>query len=446
MRAELREIIEVVGEDFALSSVDELKRFSVDGKTPRLVVFPRSVEEISEILKIAFRSSTAITPWGGGTKIGLGRIPDRVDVVICTTNINSVSEYEAADLVCTTQCGIQLRKLQEILRVKRQFLAVDPPHLEAGATIGGIIVTNDSGPRRQRFGALKELLLGIKVVRADGKVVKGGAKVVKNVAGYDIPKLYVGSLGTLGIVVEATFRLYPIAEFSQTCIISSPDIDALEKNVFAVLNSTVVPTCLELVSPPLLDRVSGHLGFDIPKKGYALCVRVESVQRAVRDQISRICDMCGGSNAKITLIEGGLEEKLWDCLINFPWKFLKDGRLVCKASILPGSIKWFLRGLEQISSSLHLDAYVLGRAGSGVLTVSLESREDDSSLVDAVSLLRKEIRVIGGNLTVWDCPLSMKSRIDVWDDIGESIGIMKRIKRLLDPRAILNPGRFVGGI
>src|SRR3990172_2374960 len=168
MKDPLKEIINIVGNDHILSLPTELEHYSVDGIKPNLVVFSETIEAISEIMKVAS------------------------------------SEHLASDLIATAECGVSLKKFQAELREKNQFLAIDPPHVELGATVGGIIATNDSGPKRLKFGTMRESLIGIKVVKPDGSIVKGGAKVVKNVAGYDLPKLYVGSLGTLGIIVEGT--------------------------------------------------------------------------------------------------------------------------------------------------------------------------------------------------------------------------------------------------
>src|SRR5581483_3512800 len=239
-----------------------------------------------------------------------------------------------SDLVGIAECGISLRDFQKALSEKNQFLATDPPHIERGATLGGIIATNDSGPMRLRYGTIRESLIGIKVIRSDGIIIKGGAKVVKNVAGYDIPKLYVGSLGTLGIIVEGTFRLYPIPETSETLLISFPNIEALHETVLIILNSPLVPSCLESLNPPLVSAISEKLNLNLKNGEYTLAVRIEGVERAVRDQVSRAKDICREKNGEGVLFEGKTEEILWDEIREFPWRICGENRVVCKAGVL----------------------------------------------------------------------------------------------------------------
>src|SRR6266852_5620816 len=191
--------------------------YVVDGKLARAVVFPGSVEEVSTTMAFASAEGLKVVPWGSGTKMALGGIPDRVDLVVVLSRLNGVVDYEPADMTATFRAGSLLKEAQAILGRNGQFIGLDPPDADL-ATLGGILATNSSGPRRLRYGAARDLLIAIRVVHADGKVTKGGAKVVKNVTGYDMNKLYIGSLGTLGIIVEATFRLHPKPAVEKTCL------------------------------------------------------------------------------------------------------------------------------------------------------------------------------------------------------------------------------------
>ncbi len=413
------------------------------------MAFPQTIEEISEIMKVASRESLAIAPWGGGTKIGLGREPQKADVVICTRRLNRIIEYEPSDLVGIAECGISLRDFQKALSEKNQFLATDPPHIERGATLGGIIATNDSGPMRLRYGTIRESLIGIKVIRSDGIIIKGGAKVVKNVAGYDIPKLYVGSLGTLGIIVEGTFRLYPIPEASETLLISFPNIEVLHETVLIILNSPLVPSCLEVLNLPLVSAISEKLNLNL-KEGYTLGVRIEGVERAVRDQVSRAKDICREKNGEGVLFEGKPEETLWQEIREFPWRVCGENRVVCKAGVLITDVSNVIQKLEGLSKASGFRIYTSARAGSGILIISIDSigssRDEILPMVETINSIRDFVTSLKGNLVVQEAPLSLKSQIDVWGEVGASINVMKKIKSLFDPNSILNPGRFVGGI
>lgn len=444
MKDSLKQIINIVGEDNTLSQSPELRLYSVEGKIPSMTVFPKSVEEISEVMKVASSESLAVIPWGGGTKIGLGRELRKVDIVICTKNLNRVLEHEASDLVTTTQCGISLKEFQGVLGEKNQFLAIDPPHFESGATVGGIIASNDSGPRRLRYGTMRELLIGIKFVRSDGAIVKGGAKVVKNVAGYDIPKLYVGSLGTLGIIVEGTFRLYPIPELSQTYIFSFSNLELLQETVLSILNSSLVPTCLELLNPTLIGIISDKLNFNLGTGKYALAIRIESVERAVRDQISKVKDICGERGGEGILIEGRLEETLWEEIREFPWRKSGDNNAVCKVSVLITDVPRVFQVLEELSTNSGLGIYSSARAGNGILIISIEG--EMLPIIEATKSLCNLVSSLKGNMVIQDAPSFLKSQVDVWGEVGASIRVMERLKSHFDPNGILNPGRFVGGI
>jgi glycolate oxidase FAD binding subunit len=442
MKDTIIEIVNIVGKDNTLLS-NEAEQYSVEDKKPNVVVFPKSVEEISEIMKVASSESLAVVPWGGGTKIGFGREPKKVDIVLCMRHLDRVLEYEASDLVVTTQCGISLKEFQKTLKEKNQLLAIDPPHLERGATLGGIIATNDSGPRRLRYGTLRELLIGIKVVRSDGSIVKGGAKVVKNVAGYDLPKLYVGSLGTLGIIVEGTFRLYPIPELSETFLVSFPNLQALQETVLSILNSSFVPTCLEVLNPALLNAISDRLGFNL-KRTYALAVRIESVEKAVRDQISRVKDICKGKSEDELVLQGNLEENFWEEIREFPWRISEENRTACKVGVLITDIPRVFEFLEELSKNSGLKIYASARAGNGILIISFEG--EITKIIEATKSLRDFVGSLKGTVVIQEAPYHLKSRVDVWGEIGAALQVMERLKSLFDPNCILNPGRFVGGI
>ncbi|MGE5443973.1 MAG: FAD-binding oxidoreductase [Ignavibacteriales bacterium] len=445
MKDSLKEITNIVGENNA-------SRYSVDGKRPDIVVFPETVEEVSQIMKVASRDSLAVIPWGGGTKIGFGREPQKVDVVICTGRLNRIIEYEPSDLVGIAECGIPLRDFQKALGEKSQFLAIDPPHIESGATLGGIIATNDSGPRRLRYGTMRESLIGIKVVRADGSIIKGGAKVVKNVAGYDLPKLYVGSLGTLGIIVEGTFRLYPIPETSKTLLVSFPNLETLHETVLLILNSSFIPSCLEALNPPLVNVISEKLNLSLKNGEYALAVRIEGVEKAVRDQISRVKNICREKNGEGVSFEGRPQETLWQEIWEFPWRVCGENRIICKASVLITDVPKVLQALEELSKSSGLRIYASARAGSGILIISIEidstglPREEILQIVESINSLRGLVISLKGTLVIQEAPLSLKSQIDIWGEVGTSINVMKKLKTLFDPNSILNPRRFAGGI
>jgi glycolate dehydrogenase FAD-binding subunit len=391
MKDPLKEIINIVGEDNARALSIELDHYSVDGKRPYLVAFPETVEEVSQIMKVAYRESLAIISRGGGTKIGFGREPHKVDVVICTGRLNHMIEYEPSDLVGIVECGISLKDFQIALRERSQFLAIDPPHIESGATLGGIIV-------------------------------------------------------------EGTFRLYAIPETSATLLITFPTIKTLYETVFPILNSSLVPSCLEVLNPPIVNVISERLNLNLKNGKYAIAVRIESAEKAVRDQISKVKGVWRETNGEEILFEGKTEEAFWQEVIEFPWRVRGETKIICKASVLITNVSKVLQASEELSKSPGLKIYASARAGSGILTISMEidsaslTQEEISQPVEAIKSLRDLVSSLKGTLVIQEAPLSLKSQIDIWGEAGASINVMKRLKALFDPNSILNPGRFAGGI
>ena len=194
-------------------------QFIIDGQAPEMVVYPASVDEVSRMLKEANEHDRAISPVGHGAFLHVGGVPKRYQQALCTTALSTVVDYQPTDMTITVGAGLDLAQLQAILGENGQWLPLDPPCPER-ATVGGVIAANLNGPARFSQGTVRDFLIGIKVVRADGTLIKGGGQVVKNVAGYDLPKLYCGSFGTLGVIVEATFMIRPRPEAQTTLVLA----------------------------------------------------------------------------------------------------------------------------------------------------------------------------------------------------------------------------------
>ncbi len=438
----IKRLQSIVGENNAYIEKDDLETFSIDGVVPELVLFPDNAEQVSEIMMLASKECLSVLPIGSGTKRDIGNKPEKADIVISTKNLNRIVEHAASDLVATAEAGIKLKEFQAELSKEKQQLALDPPHIDAGATIGGIIATNDSGPGRLRYGTAREFLIGIKVVQADGKIFKGGAKkVVKNVAGYDLPKLYVGSLGTLGIIVEATFRLYPIPECTETYIAGFSSLDNTHKAVMTLLDSDLVIGSLELLNPALTNAIATRNSLDIDENNYTLAIRISNVEKAVKDQMSTVMNIRDQNNGKGILVNENQEHKLWEDIRNFPWELVKNQRVVCKVSVLVTDTPRVLENIDKLSAENGITSYVSVRAGSGICALAIEG--EVSSLLSTLSALSSFISQLGGHLVIQEAPLDIKSSIDVWGDIGSGKQIMRRIKNNFDPDNLLNPGRYI---
>ncbi|MDQ3861886.1 MAG: FAD-binding oxidoreductase, partial [Actinomycetota bacterium] len=240
-KVSLEDLKEIVGEEHAREATSE---DTIDGVSPSFVAEPGSVEEVSELIRLASREGLSVAPRGGGTKMHLGNPPRELDLVLSTARINEVIEHVPGDQVVRVQGGTKLEDLQSQLVGEEQMLGIDPP--EEGATVGGIVASNASGPRRLRYGTMRDLIIGIEVVLSDGTVAKAGGKVVKNVAGYDLSKLFTGSLGTLGLIATCNFRLHPRPEAARTVAVELSDTVSAGEAAQAIVHAQLVPSALEL--------------------------------------------------------------------------------------------------------------------------------------------------------------------------------------------------------
>lgn len=447
--AVVQRLNDLVGAEHVVSGEGALA-YSVDEKIPAAVAFPASTEEVSAIMAFASAERLKIAPRGSGTKMGFGGVPEQIHVVLALSRLNKVVDHEPADMIATFQAGTLLREAQAILSRNGQFIAIDPPHADL-ATIGGILATNSSGPRRLRYGTARDLVLAIRVVHANGKVTKGGAKVVKNVTGYDMNKLYIGSLGTLAIIVEVTFRLFPVPTCEKSFLAAFASLDAAQGVVARILDSSVVASALELLNPEASCQITEQAGLPWPKGSYGLAVAVGSVRReAVEAQlgtIRRFCDEAGISEG--CLLDEQLHETFWRATRDLRW----GGGLqtVLKASVLLTKVAEGVRLGQEVAAREGLGLGIVSEAGSGIIRYYLTGDTDspeqfEQGVTKAIKRLRAFAQEAEGSLVVLEAPPKIKSKVDVWGSIGNALPLMRGLKEQFDPDRVLNPGRFVGGI
>jgi glycolate oxidase FAD binding subunit len=403
-------------------------------------------------MKLASSERLSVVPRGSGTKVGLGGIPAKVDLVIGLTRLKRIIDHEPGDLTATFQAGILLREVQVSLHRSGQFLPFDPAGYER-ATIGGILATNSSGPWRQRYGTARDLVIGIRVVHADGTITKGGAKVVKSVSGYDMNKLYVGSLGTLGIILEATVRLYPLPAVEQTWIALFPTGKEAADALAQVLHSTIVCTRLELLSSAAAQSVSRQTDCAFPTETVAVALSVGSVPEAVDSQIAAIRTLCHQEGAVAGfLVEGSAQASLWKAICDFP-SAGGDGRsrLTLKASVLPIHVIDAIHHADTLARHLGLESAAISEAGCGIVrlywTDAPGSAEPDLiAIAKGIEDLRNWVVRHGGSLVILSAPPAIKAIADVWGPVGSALLLMRQLKQQFDAQGRLNPGRFVGKI
>ena len=399
---------------------------AIEGVEPSLVVEPGTIEETSEVMKLASREGLAVSTRGGGTKMGLGNPPRQVDLILSTLRMDGIIEHVPGDQIVRAQAGLKLEDLQENLAGSDQLLGIDPS--DEGSTVGGVVAANASGPRRLRYGTVRDLIIGIKVVLSDGTVAKAGGKVVKNVAGYDLSKLFTGSLGTLGVIAEANFRLHPIRESARTVFVEVEDHGQIPDVAQALTHSSVS----QFVLDALEMRWENGRG--------VIAALFEGIEPAVEAQSSAAAEILR-SHGEANVLGKDDGDEFWHNFARRPWA---TGDVALKIGAPPADLTAVLDSVLGAAERAGVEARVSGHAGTGVTFAGL-SGEDDG-LVDVVEEVR-EIRVRrGGSVVVQQAPLSIKERMDVWGPVGDYLGLTRRVKEKFDPGYTMNPGRFLGGI
>jgi glycolate oxidase FAD binding subunit len=445
----LAALVEIVGRDHCLGGADR-GPFVVEGRTPAAVVFPAGAEEAGRVVAAAAAAGVPVIPWGGGTQMHLGLAPRDGAVVVVTRRLARVVEHEPGDLTATVEAGLTIDGLQAALGARGQWLSLDPP-LPARATLGGVLATNASGPRRYLYGTARDLVIGLRVVGPDGVLVRTGGKVVKNVAGYDLVKLYLGSLGTLGLIVEATLKLRPRPEADRACWAGFDSLAAAGAAVSRVMGSDLLPHSLELLDGAASAACAGALG--LPARngdGAALLVGFDGLERTVAWQVAEaerlLRDL--GAQGVTALLDGAAQRAV--AFVRDIRAAVREPLAVARVAVLPRDVSAYAAAAAQAARAARLQLTTTAHAGSGVLVLVLSGGDGPApgvpATVSALAALRAEARTLGGQCVVEWAPLAVKEQVPVWDEPGAAGRLMQRIKARVDPQGIMNPGRFVAGI
>ena len=402
---------------------------AVGGQPARFVAEPASTAEASALLRAAAALDLSVLPRGRATRLSWGDPPRGCDLIVSTRQLDQVIEHAAGDLVVTVQAGVALDALQQRLAAEGQRLALDPP---GGASVGGLIATNATGPLRFRYGAPRDLLIGITIVRADGTIAKAGGKVVKNVAGYDLGKLFAGSYGTLGLITEATFRLHPLPAAAQWVVAETDDAATAAALVLSAARSPVAPSAIEFDWP----SASAPLTVSVLVEGDEASV---AERAAVLAAASVASDTAGPRPAQtkraghdpVSLAPGATATLIQTAF----WA----GRL---ADIL-GAIRG--RGSEH-----GLDPAISGSAAAGVLEIYVPADADGERTAAFVAGLRAAVAQADGDMptgsvVVLDAPAEVRAAVDMWGPVP-SLDLMRAVKDQFDPGHRMAPGRLAGGI
>jgi glycolate oxidase FAD binding subunit len=388
---------------------------AIEGIAPEAVAYPTSAEEISEMLKWASMNGVKIAPRGGGSKLGWGNVPEGIDLVLSLEKLTGVVEHAWQDMTVTVRAGTTIAELQKELAKQNQALALDPLWPDR-ATVGGVIAANDSGARRLRFGSVRDLILGVTVVLANGTIARSGGKVVKNVAGYDLPKLLTGSFGTLGVITQATFRAHPLPSRESTVSFKFPDLESANRFMLAIMDSTLVPTGIQLRTMP---------------EELTIDVRFAGVQEGIDAQLESLKGLAVSVLSNESSGQVWNRERLWT-----------SGPLaiVGKVSVLPTNIASVTKAIHDCLANVSV---VFQSTGLGLFRGEADSVE---LLERRIAELRQDVQRAKGTLVLLHVPLELKKKIDVFGPVTDAVPLMRRVKQQFDPTGTLNPGRFIGGI
>jgi len=394
---------------------------AVAGVHPKLVIEVGTESEIAEILRLSNAAGLAVIPRGGGTKLGWGNSPERADLVLSTARLNEIIEHAWADLTVTVEAGCTIQRLQETLAEHGQRLALDPLWPEK-ATIGGVLSANDSGALRSRFGALRDLIIGATIALPDGTLASSGGKVVKNVAGYDLPKLVTGALGTLGIITRAVFRLHPLPRNTRSFSVATANAEEAQRFALAVQDSKLAHTFLQ-----------SHFSDDASPVSDIL---FEGTEAGLVGQEAQLRNLAAPARVLETSTSSWTaREKLWTLAD-------PENTVIAKISVLPANVARTMKLVEHIANGQQVRWRALVYA-TGLGWLRLEGKV--GALRGALQALRRELESQEGSLVALHHPEKMPS-FDAWGNAGDALPLMKAVKQQLDPKSTLNPGRFVGGI
>lgn len=397
---------------------------AVCGVQPRLVLEPTNEQQLAAVLRLANDASLAVVPRGGGTKLSWGNPPSRTDIILSTARLGKIIEHPWADLTVSVEAGCTIQKLQSVLAQHGQRLALDPLWPER-ATIGGVLSTNDSGSLRLRFGALRDLIIGVTLALPDGTLASSGGKVVKNVAGYDLPKLVTGALGTLAVITRAVFRLHPLPHFAKTfSCLARGFLPEAQHLLLAIQDSKLAHSALQIrfiegAPQPQLD------------------ILFEGTEPGIMAQAAQLKSLVAPAHVTEA------DPSVWNARQELYSATKRDASTsaLAKFSTEPAEIQGAIGTLESICVTRARPSAVVQATGIGYILLQGEAAANFA----VFKSLRSGLERSGHSLIIEHLPAGMPP-LDAWGTPGDALPLMRAVKNQFDPKNTLNPGRFVGGI
>ena len=428
--------------------MDGKPQTDIAGVAPAVRVTPTTVRELQDIVGWASKRRLAIAALGGGTTLGVGNPPSRLDLVIDTGRLSSIIDYDAEDLVLTAQAGATIHRLRSMVRRDSLVTPLDPRSSDR-ATIGGVIACAEHGPRRRHYGGLRDLVLGMKVVLPDGGLANFGGRVLKNVAGYDMGKLFIGSIGTIGIIAEASVRLLPSAASEELLLVPVAGLEEGRRLVTKILESVLLPSALELLSP----GCAGLLGLDrrvaSPESPYLMLIALEGHSAAVERELRDISAFCAesspGLEARRASGIGLAPDDCWESFGGLRAGARSEGYPVALRATAPLACVWDVAtAVEEYSRANSIASAYTMSCGTGYLEAYAAGSPAD--LRTYALAVRSRAEDLEGAVTVLDGWSELGREFDAWGARRTDYALIQAVKQKYDPEGIMNPGRFVGGL
>ncbi len=448
-------LAELVGEGHVITEPTELAGYEVDGLQPAAVARPGTAAAVAEVVRFAAAEKLAVMAMGGRTKLRIGAPPRGYDLALDVSRMNRVLAYDPGDLTLGVEAGIRFADLDRVLADKGQFLPLAPAFADQ-ATVGGIVATNSSTPLRHAYGSTRDYMLGMEFVTGEGNPVKSGGRVVKNVTGYDLHKLMIGALGTLGVITRVNFRTFPLPHAQRTFLASCESATAALALCRGIARSPLQPRLVEVVEPQAAQILSGGRA-TLPAGCWSVVVAAAGEPGVVERHGAELARMAHEAHAGAFAGLADKEESaLLGCIREFPKHVMEfcPAATIFRISVLPTQMESLLERAREVAERCELPWAALVRA-SGIVFVALlptAAPPLDGEILRRLAQAATEliqassVPEIGGRPMIEWCPLELKREVNVWGPARDDLALMQRLKKVFDPQGIFSPGRFVGGI
>ena len=424
--------------DIPISEADD--RENPLGNGGRYIVAPRTEAEISRVLTYVKETAQTLNIIGGGTKQGFGGLHERADILMTLASYKGIIEHSIGDMTMTVRAGTTMEEITNALAEKGQMVPIESAW-SSHATIGGVIASNESGPKRLKYGSARDFVIGLRVVYPDGQVIRTGGKVVKNVAGYDMNKLFIGSMGTLGVISEVTLKLRPLPKYESAIHLSfsNDEIKSIQAFVQELLHSQMEPVAIECLNPNVNQAL-------FQKNAYGLLISFEDYKKSVDAQEKWILEHCP-KGVGLDRFHQDEAKGVWQRLSNMGpsgASQASDGRIAIKMGSQTKDVFSLIEACDRLAEKDGLNLEAHGGLGHGLSKAYIEGHPE--KLIAFINEIREVAEEASGYVICTHLPLWLRQKVDVWGKVPAHFFLLEEIKRAVDPKGCLNIGRFLGGI